>query len=331
MASWRSGAWSSASPPFPFWLVPAVAVRTYVRAGRFDGKTTLSGFCGRGPSGIREGGACVGVARRSPRPLLRLGRSDRARAGVCRQRGARGRGTPVRRRGGSRAGIPRRTSESRPEPAATEEACRVPGPRALLAALGLARARPARPGWSRGLGGRSFRLSAVRRCWSVVVGRSGGRGGGRGRSGLCGVWLVVGAGVGCGGRVVGSWSCAVGAAVRWLAWRRVGSWRRGVVGVAACVLRRCRSCRSGGRRRGRFGLGRVPGCLCVGGVGDFVSGVFRCGSPRFALCAVSSVRVGRACASGPRLCCALGRSPPSGPSSSSSSCLRCVAIAARTR
>ena len=238
----------------------------------------------------------------------------------------------VRRRGGSRAGIPRRTSESRPEPAATEEACRVPGPRALLAALGLARARPARPGWSRGLGGRSFRLSAVRRCWSVVVGRSGGRGGGRGRSGLCGVWLAVGAGVACGGRVVGSWSCAVGAAVRWLALRRVGSWRRGVVGVAACVLRRCRSCRSGGRRRGRFGLGRVLGCLRVGGVGDFVSGLFRCGSPRVALCAVSPLRVGRACASGPCLCCALGRSPPSGPSSSSSSssCLRFVAIAART-
>jgi len=184
MASWHSGAWSSASPPFPSLVVPAVASRVSVRAGRRDGGHALPGFCGRGPSGIRGGGACIGGCPPLSSPLLRLGRADRTRAGVCRQRVAGSRSPPGWTRGGNRAGLPGRIPA---RTRATEEACCVPRPRACVAALGRARVRPARPGWSRRWGGRRVRRGggsgrrrfrgcpARRGCGGLAGGRGGRR------------------------------------------------------------------------------------------------------------------------------------------------------------
>jgi hypothetical protein len=226
-------------PPFPF--APQNSGRPPARSG--PARRTGPGGRAAGPAGLDAAG---NRARGSAdfRPARQSLSASVGRVGHPAARGVSGRAAGKSR---SRTPIPN---------AATEEACpasRPPVPGSVWSWPGRG-GRPA--GWS--FGGWAAAGSSC-----VGVGRSVVRGGGRGRGGRCGAWRVVGPGVGCrsglGSGLGRGRSWLAGAVVRWSVGRRVGSrlpgvgrWR-GVV----CVRGRCRSCRRGSCRAGRWRPVRV--------------------------------------------------------------------------
>ena len=301
MASWRSGAWSSATPPFPFWLVPAVAVRTYVRAGRFTVRLHCQDFV---VEDLPEFGRAVPVLV-LPAVLL---------APCCDWAGPTGRapesaasavpGAAARRldaAGGVGPGFLGEPPNPGPNPRRLRRRAASPVP-ALFWRLSALRA-PGRPGPGGRVGWAGGRFGS-RRCVGAGLSWSGGRAG-----------VVVGAGVlGC---AVSGLRSVLGsrAVVAWLvrgrarSVRRCGGWRGGVSvrGVGVSLAWRRVSCVVAGRV-GRVGAG-------VGGSGWVVSWAVCAWGVSVISSLGSSVAALRALLSAPCLLSASGAPVPLAPAS----------------